>query len=633
VALALALQAVLGAGVMSGIAETASAAGTGTYRVYQNEKSLKDFASQAQAIAYAKSYVYSHVEKTEGRVWLWDNFPRYKVYDQGKSSSTLEYRTLAEARSAAAKLKFAQIRDLQQPGWNEGTYPRFRLYQGDKTLPNWSFGTLEQAKQAAKGYAGVHIIELSTNQWIWDDMSAAQKAAARAGAMKYSVTVKGSTASSTQYSFLLDAIRASTQIKDSTVVNIATNTVVHTSIPPVTVTQYGKTIKSLYGIGNAVVFAKSIPNAVVNYNGVAWWTNIPYYSLNKDGQLLGYYHDYKKAVALAAGSPGSTVKTSDGRVIWNNVSKLLYMGWNGISRTDTIMTQVSTTQGLDIDSPTWFELAAADGTLTDNSDPALVTKMHNTGIRLMPLVHNQFDAKLTSAFLRNSAAQKKFIDALVNRLAELGVEGVNLDFELMAGGDRARYTAFVEALAKAVHSKGLTISIDLPRGDTSWDHLTAYDHVALAKIVDMVMIMAYDQHWEGGNQIGSVGELGWAEEGVRQFLAYGIPREKLMLGIPFYTRQWRLSSSGNLIDSTAIMMKDIPGIIQATGAQGIYDTKAGQMKYSYYKNGYTYIFWAETPETIKARVDIAIKYDLAGVAAWRLGFEKADLWSMLQQFK
>ena len=297
------------------------------------------------------------------------------------------------------------------------------------------------------------------------------------------------------------------------------------------------------------------------------------------------------------------------------------------------MNQVSQTQGLDYDSPSWFELAAADGTLTDYSDPALVTTMKQSGIKLTPLVHNQFDSKLTTAFLKNADAQESFIRKLIGRLKSLGADGVNLDFENMAGSDRAHYTSFVRSITNAAHLAGSTVSIDLPRGDVKWDMKTAYDHASLAGIVDMIMIMAYDQHWENGDEAGSVAELPWVEEGVKQFLAYGIPRSKLMLGVPFYIRGWRLDASGVLVDSEAILMKDLPAIIQEQGAQGSFDAAAGQMKYTYNKDGYTHVFWAESTDTMKARIAIAKKYDLAGVAAWRLGYESPDLWLMLLQQK
>jgi len=116
-------------------------------------------------------------------------------------------------------------------------------------------------------------------------------------------------------------------------------------------------------------------------------------------------------------------------------------------------------------------------------------------------------------------------------------------------------------------------------------------------------------------------------------LSYGIPRNKLMLGIPFYVREWKLDSTNKLVSNRAIFMKEIPKLIADTNAQGELDPESGQMKYKYVKDGFTYLFWAETESTVKARIDIAKSYDLAGIAAWRLGYESSDLWTMMLRNK
>ncbi|MFC5648394.1 glycosyl hydrolase family 18 protein [Paenibacillus solisilvae] len=630
IALTLALQA--------GMSSTASAAAAGTgsttnYRVYQNDKALREFNTSKGAIAYAKNFSYAHVEKITGKLWVWDNFPKYKVYENGFSTSSREFRTLQEAKQFAAKLKFAQIRDLEKPGFVAGTYPKYQLYQGDKTLANWSYATLADAKKAAKAYINVHIIDLASNQWIWDNLTVYQKSQQRLGTAKYEIQRDGVSVDTARYAFLLDALRASTRIAGSSVVNVETGLIVHNNLPGFTITQNGTPVKSVYSIDSAVYAAKSLVNAAVTKNGLEWWTNTPYLKVAQGAHFLRSFHTHESAVKYAAQFSDSIVTNADGRAVWNNKRKLLYWGWNGSSRTSTVLSQVSQTHGLDYDSPSWFELAGADGRLSDYSDPALVHAMKQSGIKLTPLVSNQFDAKLTTSFLKNAAARKSFIQNLVGRLKSLGADGVNLDFEMMAGSDRAAYSSFVRSLTNAAHLAGLTVSIDLPRGDVNWDAKTAYDHAELAGIVDMIMIMAYDQHWQNSDEAGSVAELPWVEEGVQQFLDYGIPRSKLMLGVPFYVREWRVNAAGKLVDSKAILMKDIPGLIQEQSALGRFDKASGQIKFTYNKDGYTHVFWAETMDTMKARIAIAKKYELAGVAAWRLGYESSNLWTLLLQQK
>ncbi|CAM4286494.1 glycosyl hydrolase family 18 protein [Paenibacillus alkaliterrae] len=618
----------------SGISDAAAGQMT-KYRVYQNDKALQEFTTEAQAIAYAKKFGYSHVETIAGRTWIWDNFPRYKVYQNGLSNAKWEFRTYEQALSVAKKHINVHIRDLENIGWQFQSYAKFRLYQGDLTLPNWSFLTLDAAKQEAKKWANAHIIDLSSNKWVWGNLTSEQTKAQRAAKPVYQITVDGLPVQEKDklHSFLFDAIQASAAFKGSEVKNTATGKVVHSNVPAYSVVQNEKVAGSFVNLDAALQLAKKTPYSEVMHSGTVLWSGIPYLTVYQGDKKLKTFHTRASAVAYAKYYANSSVRQEGGRVIWSNSKSLVYLAWNGSATSETVLSHVANTQGLSIDSPTWFELAAADGTINDTSDKMIVTKFKEQGIQVMPLVHNQFDRKMTSEFLKNNAAQKLFINTLAARLAELGVPGVNLDFEEVAGSDRGAYTAFVTALAKAVHAKGMKLSIDLPRGSVNWNHLTAYDHAALASIVDTVIIMAYDEHWSGSDIPGPVAGLKWTEEGVKQFLNYGIPRSKLMLGIPFYVREWKLDSTGKLVGNRAIFMKEIPKLIADTKAKGVHDSASGQMKYTYVKDGFTYQFWAETENTIKARIQIAKAYDLAGVAAWRLGYESSDLWTMMLRMK
>jgi spore germination protein YaaH len=630
------LLLLLSSTLLSATADIIDAAATKMtkYRVYQNDKALREFATEAQAIVYARKFGYSHVETIAGRSWVWHNFPRYKVYQNGQSNAKWEFSTYELALSTAKQLTNVHIRDLENIGWKYESHTRYRLYQGDNTSSKWAFTTLEAAKQEAKKWGNAHIIDLTTNKWVWGNLTSAQIKSQRAAKPVYQIMADGKSAQEDKlYSFLFDAINASASIAGSDVVNTATGQIVHSNVLAYKVQQNGSVIKDFVSLDAAVQFAKKTPNAEVLYKGSVWWSGIPYLTVYQGEKKLRAFNTRNGAIAFAKAYANSSVRNADGRSIWNNAKRLVYLGWNGSATSATVLSHVENTQGLTIDSPTWFELSAADGTFKDTSDKTIVNTFKEQGIQVMPLVHNQFNTKMTTQFLKNSSAQQTFINKLVGRLVDLGVAGVNLDFEQVAGSDRAAYTSFVTALSKAVHAKGLQISIDLPRGSVSWNHLTAYDHAALAAIVDTIIIMAYDEHWSGSESPGSVAGLKWVEEGVKQFLDYGIPRSKLMLGIPFYVREWKLDSTGKLVANRAIYMKEIAELIADTNAQAVLDPESGQLKYKYVKDGYTYLIWAETEDTIKARINIAKKFDLAGVAAWRLGYESSDLWTMMLRMK
>ena len=120
----------------------------------------------------------------------------------------------------------------------------------------------------------------------------------------------------------------------------------------------------------------------------------------------------------------------------------------------------------------------------------------------------------------------------MNKASQLGVEGLNIDFESLAAKDREHIQHSFVILQLQAMLRNLIISIDLPRGSLAWNHNTAYDHANLAEIVDYIITMAYDQHYSGSTTAGSVSGLQWTETGIKEFLSYGIPREKLILRYP-----------------------------------------------------------------------------------------------------
>jgi len=639
-ALFLALQT--GAGIWTGAhVDAAQAAKMTQYRVYQNDKALKEFAVYSDAVKYAQSFAYSHVEKIATHTWMWDNFPKYVVFQNGETNTARQFRTYEEALRLAKTLTNAHIRNLEQPGWAYSRYAAYQLYQGDKTKPAWAFMTLDEAKKEAKKWSNAHIVDLASHKWVWNNITQAQLTKQRAGSAVYQIVVDGVPANDNMYAALSDAVHSAASITNSEVLNTATGVIAHSNAAKYQVFQNGRTIGDPFlNLQAAIQYAKRFANTTIMADGKEWWTNTPFLTVYQKDRKLTSFHTRSAAVSYAAAYADAAVRTADGHTIWSNEQKLLYLGWNGTSDANSVLGQLAGTQGLDIDSPTWFELSDASGKLTDRSTNELAASIRSQGIKLWPLVHNQFDAKLTTAFLANPTARQSFIKKLVGRAYEIGAEGINLDFEGLAASDRAAFTSFVKQLTDAAHASKLKVSIDLIRGDAAWNDRTAYDFAAIGEIVDTVVMMAYDQHWKGSDTPGSVAELGWVEQGVQQYLNYGIPRSKVMLGIPFYVREWKLDAKGNIVKdangayvSRAIFMNQLSKVIADKQAVGIYDAASGQTKYKYTEDGYTYVFWAETSASVLKRVDIANKYDLAGVAFWRLGYEDSSLWTSLLQKK
>ncbi|MEC0228324.1 glycosyl hydrolase family 18 protein [Paenibacillus alba] len=614
------------------------AAGTGSdkttkYRVYQYNHVLMEFAAYAQAEAFAKGFTNSHVEEIGTRKWLWNNFPRYQVYQLDASLPEWQFATLDAAIAEAKKWTNASVRDLQSTGWVWNNYPKYQVYQNEITLDSWKYQTLNEAIAEAKKWGSAHIIELNSNQWVWDNIASDVKKLLSSGDPIYKVYQGTFSADNWAFASLEDAVKEALKWGNSTVVNTTTKATVYSNLKSYKVFQNDTFLQEFTSMDDAIDYSKQWGHSAVFKDGHKIWNNFASYQVLQNSTLIGEFKTIPEALNYSVQYSNASIQTLDHNLLWDNFKKLQVWGWNGQSGGETIKSQVNNTIGLDVDSPSYFELADVSGNLKDNSNADTVKWLQKSGFTVYPLVSNQFSSSLTTQFLADSAAQDKFIKALVDRSVLLGVPGINVDFESLAGSDRNAFTAFITKLTAYAHLQGLVISIDLPRGSVKWNHLSAFDHEKLGNLVDYVVIMAYDQFYKGSTSAGSVAGLPWTDGGIQEFLSYGIPRDKIILGIPYYVREWKLDAAGALQGNRTVLMKDIPALIASKTTTQTWDKTFEQYRVEYQENGFTYVFWLEDQATVKARLDMAKKYDIAGVAAWRLGYDSADLWKSVLQNK
>ncbi len=619
---------------MSLFSFTASAADLTTkYRVYQNDQLLGEFATSQQAISFARQYGSSYVEEIETRKWIYSDFPRYQVSQLNIYIGT--YRTLNEAIQEARKWANASVRDIQTQGWVWNNYnanlPIYQLYQGEVSLDNWTFKDLASAQLEAKRWANAHIIDLRTNEWVWDNMTSAKKQEFRERKAVYQVYQINYTEEEWKYAFLEDAINEALKWENSYIVNTTKNNQkVFSNESKYLVYQYNRFLKGYINLEEAIQYAMRWDHSrILTTTNREIWNNYPFFRVHTEQSKALEFKTLSEALSVALTLPKAWIKNYNNQMIWDNSTRLQYWAWTGSATDQTIRNQVADTVGLDVISPTWFKLLDANGNVEDTTNANTVKWLKDQGLEIHPLVHNQFNSTLTTQFLSNAAAQKKFIETIVNRSAGLGLHGINLDFESLRGSDRAAFTKFVKDLTAAAHLKGLKLSIDLPRGSLAWNHLTAFDHIELAKIVDHVITMTYDHHYSGSPTPGSVAGLQWVEQGVVEFLSYGIPRDKLIMGIPFYIREWKLDTTGKLISNRAITSRNIKAIIATKNLISTWDSRFNQYRMEYKEDGFTYVFWLEDQHSIKSRLDVAKKFNLAGIAAWRLGQEDPDFWKAM----
>ncbi len=283
-------------------------------------------------------------------------------------------------------------------------------------------------------------------------------------------------------------------------------------------------------------------------------------------------------------------------------------------------------EGIDVVSPTWFYINEEDGTLVNKGDIGYTEKSHELGYEVWGLMTNRFDTPLTTKVLNDEKAVNKVLGQILLYAVIYDLDGINIDFEYVADADRDALTAFMEKLTYFGHQQGLVISIDvtIPKPWT-----IEYNRKALSEIVDYVMIMTYDEHWRTGSNDGSIASYPWVETAILDTLKEVSP-EKLVMGIPLYTRVWQTDSNGNRTNYS-ISMAELRALIEENNYEVSWLDNEKQYYISFEKDGISNKVWIEDQRSIANKLLLVEKYNLAGTACWRRGFEEAIIWDLFEK--
>ncbi len=230
----------------------------------------------------------------------------------------------------------------------------------------------------------------------------------------------------------------------------------------------------------------------------------------------------------------------------------------------------------------------------------------------------------TDQLLHDPAAESALVAAVTVQVRRLRLGGVNLDFEAVPGGDRGQLTALVQELAASLHAAGAGLSVDVvPHAPGAVDAASAaYDYPALAAAADRLVVMTYDEHFAAGDP-GPIAGVDWQAAELAGTLP-GVPHSKVILGIPLYARTWtgdQVTVSGYApAVATALSWPDL--------AYG-YDFSAETPELSGDPGGVPAQLWFDDAQSLLYKIAAVPRLGLAGVAAWRAGFEDPSFWTAI----
>jgi spore germination protein len=275
-----------------------------------------------------------------------------------------------------------------------------------------------------------------------------------------------------------------------------------------------------------------------------------------------------------------------------------------------------------------------DGSLMNLQDTNVLQAATRTNTSPLLTITNEADGSFSSdraaAILRNPDVQDTLLTNILAKMKEKGYTGLNIDFEYVYPEDRENYNNFLRKTVARLHPEGYTVSTALApkqRADQEGLLYEAHDYDAHGEIVDFVVIMTYEWGWSGGRPwaIAPLSE-------VRKVLDYAvtaIPRDKIMMGVPLYGRDWRIP----WVQGTYARTVSPKGAVELAAQQGVniqyHDTYQSPFFRYTDADGQQHEVWYEDARSVQAKYDTVKEYGLRGVSFWVLGPSFPQNWPVL----
>lgn len=339
--------------------------------------------------------------------------------------------------------------------------------------------------------------------------------------------------------------------------------------------------------------------------------------------------------------------------VYTNISKdyVINMAWHNVTNSDansSVLEMIASTKGLNTISPTWFHVADTSGNLESIASSEYVNYAHQSNIEVWAAIRD-FDGGISSqeesyALLSSTSSRTNLINQLMAAVFQTGIDGINVDFEMISEECGEHYIQFIRELSVQCRKNNIVLSVDnyVPQ-----NYNQQYHRGEQGAVTDYVVIMGYDEHYGGSPEAGSVASYDFVKAGIENTLEE-VPAEKVINAVPFFTRVWEetpkteeeiATAEGTdaaeytmNVTSTAYGMADARAVVEQAGAQITWDETTQQNYATWEANGVTYEVWLEDAQSLEPRLKLMKDYGLAGTAAWRLGQETSDIWELILQY-
>ncbi|MFD3445555.1 glycosyltransferase [Microbacteriaceae bacterium 4G12] len=273
--------------------------------------------------------------------------------------------------------------------------------------------------------------------------------------------------------------------------------------------------------------------------------------------------------------------------------------------------------------PEWYHLNP-DFTINSDIKPDIMQLAKENHVKIMPLINNftqnasaPDSAEIDKLLHAPANVQTKFINDLERHIEANQFAGINIDFESIPNEDRNELTNFMKELTTVFHQHHLLVTEDVPANDNT------FDYGALAKEIDRMIVMMYDEHQEAGNP-GPISSNQWFHDTLNRL---DIPSEKLIVAFGNYGYDWAMDSKNS---PKSLTFSNVMKMVHDSDLKIQWDKISGNPYLRYKEGSQEHIVWFLDGVTLYNQMKIASKNNAKGFALWRLGAEDPTVWESLK---
>lgn len=328
-----------------------------------------------------------------------------------------------------------------------------------------------------------------------------------------------------------------------------------------------------------------------------------------------------KTIGSSYQAPEYTAQTRPGSV------NLVFHQVFNTDAADNLGGLITATKGVNVVSPTWFSVNDVSGTISSLATERYVSKAKELGLEVWALV-DDFNTDISMYDLLSYTSRRETLsNALIQAALDYQLNGINIDFEKISSEAGEHYIQFLRELSVKCRNNGIVLSVD---NYVPTPYTAHYDREEQGKVVDYVIVMAYDEFYAGSEVAGPVASLTYVTDAVNNILDL-VPREKTIIAIPFYTRLWKENGDGE-VTSESYAMSPAAQLLKDNNAEVEWNDTYGCNYAEFSKDGATYKMWLEDDKSIEAKMKVIYEAEVAGVAAWKLGLEKESIWNVITPY-